>query len=336
MNPNIMNNNSEMLMGDDALAGDARNKSSSAESQTQPLTLGSRSSGTFVVKLHAILSDEEFKNIICWQEHGTAWSVIDQQQFENKICPLYFKHNRFSSFVRQAYLWGFRRVSTGPDKGCFFHEQFVRDDKDACRRMVRKTTSTKKGQEVQLLLGQIQPGGPAVPSSVSDLPLHNNTVPSSVVPGLYPGLSGSVGLQRNPTGMNTDHHSVASNGNNMMSIQNQILELQNQISVTQRIRMALQQQMDAAASNGYAPASRIVAAGTGIEVPGLNTNLLLQALQSQHTHPLPASTMNNLNTGTLGHNSLPSFALSRSPQLGGQPSRAMSRSSCDEDTGHGI
>jgi hypothetical protein len=60
-------------------------------------------------KMHAILSRTDVKDIVVWLPHGRAWRVLKPREFEIKILPTYFDHNKFSSFIRQANGWGFRR-----------------------------------------------------------------------------------------------------------------------------------------------------------------------------------------------------------------------------------
>ena len=42
-----------------------------------------------------------------------------------------------SSFLRQLNLYGFNRLSSGPDKGAYYHELFLRGMRFLCRRMTR-------------------------------------------------------------------------------------------------------------------------------------------------------------------------------------------------------
>ena len=63
---------------------------------------------TFPVKLHMILSNPEFQDIIAWLPHGRSWRILQQKAFEERVIPLYFRHGRYSSFARQVRLDNWR------------------------------------------------------------------------------------------------------------------------------------------------------------------------------------------------------------------------------------
>ena len=57
---------------------------------------------TFPAKLHMILTNPEFQDIVSWLPHGRSWRILQQKAFEEKVIPLYFRHGRYSSFARQV------------------------------------------------------------------------------------------------------------------------------------------------------------------------------------------------------------------------------------------
>jgi hypothetical protein len=48
----------------------------------------------FPLKLHSILSNNEFSDIISWLPHGRAWRILQHKAFEERVIPLFFRHGR--------------------------------------------------------------------------------------------------------------------------------------------------------------------------------------------------------------------------------------------------
>ena len=57
---------------------------------------------TFPMKLHQILSNRSYQDMITWLPHGRSWRVLDPDAFAKRVIPLYFRHAKFSSFMRQV------------------------------------------------------------------------------------------------------------------------------------------------------------------------------------------------------------------------------------------
>ena len=58
--------------------------------------------------------------------------------------PLYFDHCNYHSFNRLVNAWSFRRMSSGPDRGSYYHELFLRGRPSLHRLMHRLPKSQKK------------------------------------------------------------------------------------------------------------------------------------------------------------------------------------------------
>jgi hypothetical protein len=105
------------------------------------LSLARRSSGsTFPCKLHELLDRIEvdgYADILSWLPHGRCFKIHKQQEFLETILPNYFVMTKKSSFLRQLNLYGFNRLSSGPDKGAYYHELFLKGMKWLCKSMVR-------------------------------------------------------------------------------------------------------------------------------------------------------------------------------------------------------
>jgi len=93
------------------------------------------------------------QNLCSWADDGMSFVVKDPDELSCKVIPQYFKHNNFSSFVRQLNFYGFRKVKLDPIKinlqqleiegkyWHFKHEKFRRGRSDMLWE-VRKSTQT--------------------------------------------------------------------------------------------------------------------------------------------------------------------------------------------------
>jgi len=74
---------------------------------------GSNSSSAmpgFVSKLYKMLSDPTISGMISWSPEGNSFIVLNPEDFARLVLPHFFKHNNFSSFVRQLNMYGFHKV----------------------------------------------------------------------------------------------------------------------------------------------------------------------------------------------------------------------------------
>ena len=95
----------------------------------------------FPWKVQEMLADVEKEgksHIVAWLPHGKSFRVIKEAEFVSSIMPSYFNQSKFTSFTRQLYIYGFQKIQDGPDKGAFFHKQFIRSNKSLCLSMRRK------------------------------------------------------------------------------------------------------------------------------------------------------------------------------------------------------
>lgn len=102
------------------------------------------------------------RELASWSESGRSFIIKNVRDFAEVLLPRYFKHNKFSSFVRQLNFYGFRKQKKSEimiikdeeedetkDWWEFYHEHFIRGDKDLMCAIRRKTYSDSNGPERQ-------------------------------------------------------------------------------------------------------------------------------------------------------------------------------------------
>lgn len=104
----------------------------------------------FPWKLHEMLDiaeKENFTNIVSWLPDHKSFKVYQTETFVRDIMPKYFRQTKYKSFQRQLNMWGFERLLSGPSKGGYLHQHFIRGQPALCRYMKRlkiKGTGNKK------------------------------------------------------------------------------------------------------------------------------------------------------------------------------------------------
>ncbi len=118
-----------------SLSKKSKRKTSSHSNPQQP-----SAAIPFPWKLHRILDDADakgFNDIISWVPSENGFKVHKTKQFDEEIMPKYFDKTKYKSFQRQLNMWGFDRVGSGPYKGAYLHEFFIRGQPKLCESMQR-------------------------------------------------------------------------------------------------------------------------------------------------------------------------------------------------------
>ncbi|KAF9911801.1 hypothetical protein EC991_002103 [Linnemannia zychae] len=113
----------------------------------QPPSPAKANTNTFVHKLHNMVIDKQYQHLIAWNYTGTSFIVCNIMEFSRDVLPKHFKHNNFSSFVRQLNMYGFHKVNKSP-RGHrtlaenqiweFSHQKFLRGRQDLLDDIKRK------------------------------------------------------------------------------------------------------------------------------------------------------------------------------------------------------
>ncbi|KAF5473096.1 hypothetical protein F2P56_009737 [Juglans regia] len=118
-------------------------KGTSKSATTSSQSPRARCPPPFLSKTYDLLEGEDDDDdrgklrTVSWNAEGTGFVVWSPAEFSELVLPKYFKHNNFSSFIRQLNTYGFKKTCSKIWE--FKHEKFQK----GCRHMLVEITRKK-------------------------------------------------------------------------------------------------------------------------------------------------------------------------------------------------
>ncbi|KAF9187480.1 stress-responsive transcription factor hsf1 [Haplosporangium sp. Z 767] len=137
----------------------ANNTGTAASSSSQSLQPLSRQTNgaqknvaAFLTKLYNMVKEPSSNSLIKWSDNGQSFIVANHVEFAKEVLPKFFKHNNFSSFVRQLNMYGFHKIphlqqgvlmpDADSEQWEFSNPHFQRNQPDLLYLVSRKKAST--------------------------------------------------------------------------------------------------------------------------------------------------------------------------------------------------
>ncbi|CAN6198625.1 unnamed protein product [Urochloa humidicola] len=159
----------------------------------------------FLTKTYQLVDDPAVDDVISWNEDGSTFVVWRPAEFARDLLPKYFKHNNFSSFVRQLNTYGFRKIV--PDRWEFANDCFRRGEKRLLCDIHRRKVAPVPAAPTAALTAAAAAASGAVTVAAAPIPMALPvTLPGS------PALSSDEQVLSSNSGSAEDHLQAAPSG----------------------------------------------------------------------------------------------------------------------------
>ncbi|XP_022875004.1 heat stress transcription factor A-5-like [Olea europaea var. sylvestris] len=129
----------------------------------------------FLLKTYEMVDDTMTDDIVSWSGSMKSFVVWNPPEFARVLLPSYFKHNNFSSFIRQLNTYGFRKID--PEKWEFANEEFVKGKKHLLKNIHRRKPIHSHSQPQ----GSVDPERAAFEEEIEKLSLERTTLDGDIL-----------------------------------------------------------------------------------------------------------------------------------------------------------